>query len=1126
MSNKPVLLIGLGGTGSEIVAKIYHAIPENEKEKVVVHIFDTDVNAVAKLNLKATDRTIISSDLTVEKCLLKDYIKRSNASAWFPVEHPSILKTKFSDGAGQIRVVSRLSYLDAIGSKKLVELEKKLGEFYQINGSDYDDVRVMIVCSIAGGTGSGIFLQTGLFIKDYFESRGKGVKTRGAFLLPDIFVKNGISPGRLNNMYANGYACLKELDAIIKSTMGTSEENNVNIQLAYKPEMADEKVTLNPYDCVFLYDYENIDGKHLVDLDAYKDQIAKTLYLQLFSDIAGASDSDEINMIINIVENDGRARYASSGVATLEYPYDEVVRYCTNRLASEKIGKDWLKLDDLYDFEVKEVENYKKQGVHRETPKKYIRMNELFDNEVKSNNILLKKLNRTLHLINSDGDLGEKKTKEFLKAVEKKVNGDYADSKEYRNFRAYAHPSEENIFGKPDDIKNEVAAFESSLSNFERKVKETVDDKKNLLCSTIFPLHVIDKSEIGKDDYQLAYWILGKKDGVALHPLASRYFLYEVKQLLENKIKVLDENVSDLLVSIEKYTTSYGNGNSAIDEAVQKANKRGLFGLFGSKSKDFGNEYMAKATKQFKKIEEYGNKSILLGVYKHMLNCINDLIENGEDLFFAKLKEIITDFSLQAQKDETQHEGKTDVSKVFVLADAKCKQKLYGNITDRVDVDNILETSYKDIFLEKYSDFMERKKNGHITRGNNLKEKYKKTILTSYENKIRTTQLIDYDVISALKKEIEFEGHSYEEQKTIMEEKLLNVKNRAKPFMLNSGEHQLKLWGVNPLVIGELTEEEAAKILGNRSEILISDGFSKYEIIRYSSIFGLKAQEFDKFSSVSQVGEMPGVYFQAYKERIEKLNKNELTVTPHLDKRWHCINYMPDINDEQAKKDKNSIIEGFIYGLLFENIVIREKDGRDIWVFKDANGAQEIKNGGKELIAQYPVLFTGLGNNPFIVDEIKEMFADKKEREFSTYNRQLEEHSYIKFAKEGSINIIDILIKFVSQSGRANEKDAESKILSILDVFMEKGKNYIKEYYGSTRIRTAVEVFAKYMYAILNSSDEYKNSEKNVSFVDSIIEKIDATVDAEMGTVDMMLDKKEYEGTDFDNLVKFIKERD
>lgn len=1129
MSNKPVLLIGLGGTGSIIASKIYHAIPDKEKGKVIVHIFDTDVNSVDKLNLKSTDRTIISSDLTVEKCLLKDYIKRSNAEAWFPTEHQSLLKTKFSDGAGQVRAISRLAYLDAIGCGKLRELEKKLGEFSEVNGMDYDDVRVMIVCSIAGGTGSGIFLQTGLFLKDYFNSRGKGVTVRGAFLLPDIFAKNGISTGsRVKNMYANGYACLKELDAIIKSTMGNGQEENVNIQLAYKPEMADEKVTFNPYDFVFLYDYENVDGKHLGSFEHYIDQISKALYLQLFSDIAGASDSDEINMLVNIVENDGRARYASSGVATLVYPYNDIVDYSTHRLASENMGKNWLKLDQLFNHELEEIENYKKQGIHREPLKKYIRMNELFDNEVKNGTPFFKNINRSLHLINKDNELGEKKTEEFLQNVVKRVKDDFDSAKEFDNFRQYKRPNHDNLFAKADDMRNEVEAFESHVNRFKKKVLDSIEDKKNLISSDITPIHIIENGDLSKFDYQLAYWILGQKDGEAMHPIASRYFLYELKLLLEDKIKTLNERTEDLYKLMEQYAKDFGQDSSASEVAAEKAsNSGGLFGLFKKEYKVFAQEYEEKADKQFKRIEEYGYKKMLLGVYEDLLKSVDDLIENGEEMFFRILNEIMVDFSLKSDNLAKMHEDKTDVSKSYVLADRDSKDKLYDELIKNIDVENILKASYKDIFLEKYNEFILRRKRENRRVKNNLKENYKNKILEGYEHKIKDAQLLDFDVITALRKEIELSGKPYEEEANIMAERILNVKNRAKPFMLNSGDHQLKLWGINPQVLSGLSEEERDKYFGASNENLVSEGFSKYEIIRYSSIFGLKAQEFNKFSSTnSQSGNMPGDYFAAYKERVDKLNKNELTVTPHLDKRWHCINYMPDINDDQAQKDKVSIIDGFINGLLFENITARNKEGSEIWVFKDIHGnAQEIKNGDRELKAEYPILLNGLGNNPFIVDEIKHIFADKKEKEFGIFNRNLEKHSYIGLARPNAVNLVDILIKYVSQSGRANESEAKDKIIEILNAFMANSLNYINEYYSVTRKKTAVEVFAKFMFIILNNSAEYKASDKGLDFVDNIVEKIKVKSEMELNGIGEVLDKNAYEALTFEDLVQFIEER-
>lgn len=1127
MANKPVLLIGLGGTGSKIAAKIYNEVPEEEKKKVVVHIFDTDVNEV--LGLKASDRTIISTDLTVEKCLLKDYMRQCNADAWFPVEYPTIMKTKFSDGAGQIRAISRLAYMDAIASGKLKELEKKLQIFSQLDGHDNnDDVRVMVVSSLAGGTGSGIFLQTALFIKDYFESRGKSVKIRGAFLLPDIFVKTGtISGSKINNIYANGYACLKELDAILKSTIGNKNDDNINIQLAYKPGMADEKVSIAPYDLTFLYDYENVDGKHLASFEHYKDQISKALYLQLFSDIAGASESDEINMLSGIVEKDGMARYASAGVATLVYPYKDVVDYATYKLASEKMGENWLKLDNIFKHEQEEIDNYKKQGIHREPLKKYVRINEIFDNEVQNDNIFFKNLNRSLHVINKEGELGEKKTAEFIKSVIQRVEEDIENAKEYKDFKLYRTPTE-NLFAKADDMRNEVEAFESHLNRFKKVVTNSIDDKKNLISNNVMPIHIIEDNDIRKFKYQLAYWVLGEKDGEAMQPIVSRYFLCELKQILMDKVRVLNEETEDLHRLMEQYAKDFGKDKSASEVAAEKVqNSGGFFGMFKKEYKVFAEEYNEKASKQFKRIEEYGYKKILLGVFEDILKGVDDLIENGEEPFFRVLRDIITDFSLKADNLEKQHEDRTDVSKVYILAGADSKIKLYEELAQSIDVDNVLKNTYTGIFMEKYKEFVSRRKREVRRITISSKENYKNKILESYKEKIVESNILDFDVITALRKECEYEGYDYIAQKERLEDIVRNIKNRAKPFMLNYGEDQFKAWGLNPEVLSNLSEDEIEKLFGDISERITNKGFSKYEIIRYTSILGLKAQEFNKFSSGDSQGlRVPGAYFEAYKEKIDKLNRNESAITPHLDKRWHYVNYMPDINDTEAMKDKSSIVNGFVNGLLFENITIRKKEGTDIWVFKDINGnAKEIKNGERELKAEYPNLLVGLGNNPFIVDEIQKIMKDKKEKDFNIFSRELEKHIYMNLARANAQNLVDILIKYVVQTEKAKENEAKEKIIEILNNFMDSSKDYIKEYYGVTKNKTAVEVFTKFIYIILNNSSEFKNSDKGIDFIDDIAQRIFTRVENELNNIGLSANKYELEELKFDDLVSFIKER-
>ncbi|MCI3988206.1 tubulin-like doman-containing protein, partial [Bacillus vallismortis] len=52
-------------------------------------------------------------------------------------------------------------------------------------------VRVIIVTSLAGGTGSGMFLQIALYLREMLRKKLQhhNILIRGAFLMPDVLVK-------------------------------------------------------------------------------------------------------------------------------------------------------------------------------------------------------------------------------------------------------------------------------------------------------------------------------------------------------------------------------------------------------------------------------------------------------------------------------------------------------------------------------------------------------------------------------------------------------------------------------------------------------------------------------------------------------------------------------------------------------------------------------------------------------------------------------------------------------------------------------------------------------------------------------------------------------------------------
>ena len=212
----PTLLVGLGGTGSKIVCKVSRLVTEEQREHLGFAVFDTDINELRDIQRDNPFIKIIqtSTKLSVGEYLNIDTHARDN---WFPVN--AILNSKtLTEGAGQVRAISRLAFDTALRAGKMEQLHEGIQELYKLDeGQGEQALRVIIVSSLAGGTGSGLILPVALYIKNYLKThfRQSANITRGFFILPEVF--DEVIPGQAerNNLRSNAYATLRELDAFL-----------------------------------------------------------------------------------------------------------------------------------------------------------------------------------------------------------------------------------------------------------------------------------------------------------------------------------------------------------------------------------------------------------------------------------------------------------------------------------------------------------------------------------------------------------------------------------------------------------------------------------------------------------------------------------------------------------------------------------------------------------------------------------------------------------------------------------------------------------------------------------------------------------------------------------------------
>jgi hypothetical protein len=363
MTYAPSLLIGLGGTGAEVLLRVKKQLQDRGLEDNGLHRFlfiDTDRDTFS------TDQGFPSIEER-EKC--KIGVDKVGDFMDYPDIHPNIrnrfpedkLGTKhISDlrkgrGASQIRSIGafalaleakkvqdqiKSAYSDLMSLKDMVETREE-----DQNAEIKDRVYIYLVGSLAGGTGSGCFLDVSLLSK---EVCGKAQsELAGMFALPGAFDELFEDDAQEVNTRANTYAALKELQFCLD--VGREERKDLGtIHFNYDNEATD--LELDPgedrlFDLCFLVDDESDRGM-LSGVDDVYSLMARTIFQDVGSKFGANADSFESNAgVLNGTSPCKKTqlgrRFGTVSSSTLYYPSSRVADYCTLR-SSELVVNDHL----------------------------------------------------------------------------------------------------------------------------------------------------------------------------------------------------------------------------------------------------------------------------------------------------------------------------------------------------------------------------------------------------------------------------------------------------------------------------------------------------------------------------------------------------------------------------------------------------------------------------------------------------------------------------------------------------------------------------------------------------------------------------------------------------------------
>ncbi|HEV2706444.1 MAG TPA: tubulin-like doman-containing protein, partial [Pyrinomonadaceae bacterium] len=354
---KPTIILGIGGTGGDILLRIRKRFFERygslSSFPIVSYLWlDTDATEkdigagvfadqiafsnTEKLMTTMADTTKVTSDLN----------NHPHIKQWF---YPGLTKLKtMTEGAGQIRAYSRLGFFEHYTKIRnaLVNASQKVRNIENIKAvfdkhkldANPNELQVFIVFSVAGGTGSGMFLDLAFLVKDVFK--GTALTSIGVIVMPGLFNPNE------ERIFANGYAALKELEYY-------SYEHDFEVEW---PDMVRREIPGPPFNYTYLIDRNNLSNTavEFANRDVIFNMVAENIFKDFTqSDFAGYKRGVRINLDQYLVdlfafhhrnENgdsviDQRfiTRYGSFGMASITVPADRIEQACAYKLAADVV---------------------------------------------------------------------------------------------------------------------------------------------------------------------------------------------------------------------------------------------------------------------------------------------------------------------------------------------------------------------------------------------------------------------------------------------------------------------------------------------------------------------------------------------------------------------------------------------------------------------------------------------------------------------------------------------------------------------------------------------------------------------------------------------------------------------
>lgn len=1075
----PTLIIGLGGMGSRIVEGVYRNFMAGdpnglEKANAAFLCLDTDENDIKKRRKIMPPDNVVktSSDLSTT---IGHYInrieRRTSVKKWFDTRSFELNTMPLNSGAAQVRMASRLAMMSAINEGKFAPIDNAITQLMSTNPARKkgNDIKIHIISSLAGGTGAGTFLQVAYYVKNAMREHGaEAPRVNGYFILADVLCDDsncGLDQTQKENTRSNTYACIKELIAFSSSDRDSGLKK---IEFEYKLGQRDKGLPADaPYNVYYMIDYNGADGGNLTKHDRYYDQLISYVFLNAFSDVGDNYRQLAINQIRQQIESDGKKKFASIGVSKLIYPVDDLFAYFARQRVADNLSDTWCIIDKLIQERFDEYKKNVFNGIPDTQPDKgveFMRHVENFKDGAGNIAAQFKQIYNSTQILNEDLTPITPKSREFVNRIKEFVERTVDTRKELTGLYDQCTVPNSDFVKRDSGDKDLsfVVRRERELEDYRKAVMAFIDGSKQWVVRECLLVDHETEDYVSKTPeahrHHLNTFILKKDE--EMHPIAVRYFLYDVKKNLEKKLngkeglresnKRLKKQIEDEYKTAFDITETKNKKETAQDSLTLAKRKNSGFNIVTNfvsgqdPYKSAKENYVSRSTQQAEDIHTYATEKMLEEAYSGLLDQINRLIEESEN-FFENLPAAILSLDNERLALFTKHNvDNADPSIEYVLASEQHKKDIYDYVISRNDSPffptKMSASVYRTMFHHVCN---ELNTSGFVTSKKKSKKEIKAETIEA--NKVIIKECIAFqdeiiresnpryanmNVIEALLEEGKRENDNDDTKAwEYAKQKFHNFRDRAEIFGPNNLDSEVRFinaWGLHPdcVDISTIPSAKADELFGdtavdtnpkNAATRLVSKFFNKHEIVRANTVTLLSIDKyFNKFLSkekTESTDESYGCYYVAYQDVITKMRQpNSKTFTPHLDKYWHLPSYMPYIGSSMAE-EKKKLFRALYGGLLFDKFKAVYDGGEYYWTYlgktcqyiKDIDGIR-VTIGQSQESALNNLFEKGLANNPDIVNQVNDFVEGQWEKEKEKWlGAERDESNELQLMKDSDI---------------------------------------------------------------------------------------------------------------------------